>query len=75
MWVKIKGWLLWVYEWITVLTASILGALTMVIDSLASLGAADLTPFLGADKALKIVATVALVKAALAYIGKRRKAV
>lgn len=72
MWDKTKAWARWVYEWITVLTASIVGGLSLVVSHLSALGAADLTPFLGSDKALKIVATVAIVKAGLAFIGRKK---
>jgi hypothetical protein len=58
----------WVYDWITVLTASLVGLPTVLLQLLSFFGGVDLTPFVGAEMALKIVTVVAIVKAALAYL-------
>ena len=64
----------WIYDWITVLAASLVGLPTLLLQLLNFLGAVDLTPFVGADTALKIVTGVAIVKALLAFIESRIKA-
>lgn len=64
----------WVYDWLTVITASLVGLPTLLLQLLNFLGAVDLTPFVGADTALKIVTGVAIVKALLAFIESRIKA-
>lgn len=68
IWEKIKSWARWVYDWITVIVASLVGLPTLLIQLLNYLGAIDLSPFVGPDMALKIVTGVAIVKAVLAFI-------
>lgn len=68
MWEKTKGFFVWIYNWITVLTASLVGLPALLLQLLASLDGINLTPLIGADMALKIVTAVALVKALLAFI-------
>lgn len=75
MWAKIKSAARWVYDWITVLTASLVGLPTLVLQVLSMFDGIDIAPLIGADNALKIVTGVAIVKAVLAFIeSKMRKA-
>ena len=73
IWGKIKSWGRWVYDWITVLVASLVGLPAVLIQLLDYLGAVNIAPFVGPDMALKIVTGVALVKAVLAFIESRLK--
>lgn len=68
IWEKIKSWARWVYDWITVIVASLVGLPTLLIQLLNYLGAIDLSPFVGPEMALKIVTGVAILKAVLAFI-------
>lgn len=68
IWNKIKSWARWVYDWITVITASLVGLPSVVISLLDSLGAINMAPLVGPEIALKIVTSVAIVKALLAFI-------
>jgi hypothetical protein len=67
-----KTFFRWVYDWITVLTASLVGLPSVLLDLLHFVGAVDLTPFVGSETALKIVTGVALAKALLAFMESRR---
>jgi hypothetical protein len=58
----------WVYDWITVITASLVGLPTVLLQLLSLFGGIDLTPFVGPEMALKIVTSVAIIKAILAFI-------
>lgn len=73
MWESIKSWFRWVYDWITVLTASIVGVPSVLLEILNALSGIDISPLVGPDKALKIVTGVAIVKAILALIESRMK--
>lgn len=64
----------WVYDWLTVITAFLFGAAPLLLQFLDAFGGVDLTPFLGAETALKIVTGVAIVKALLAFLESRMKA-
>lgn len=63
----------WVYDWITVLTASLVGLPSLLLQLLNYVGYVDLTPFVGPEKALKIITTVALVKGLLAFLESQFK--
>jgi len=63
----------WVYDWLTVITASLVGLPTLLLQLLNFLGAVDISPLVGPDMALKIVTGVAIVKALLAFIESRMK--
>ena len=71
----IKAAARWVYDWITVLTASLVGLPTLLLQFLNFVGAVDLTPFFGPQIALQIVTGVALLKAVLAFLESRAKAI
>lgn len=70
---KVKAALRWVYEWVTVLTASLVGLPSLVLELLSSLDGINISPLIGSDKALKIVTAVAIVKAVLALIENKMK--
>lgn len=64
---RVKSWLHWVYNWITVIVASLVGLPTLVMQFLTSLEGIDFTPFMEPKTALKIVTGVALSKAVLTF--------
>lgn len=68
-----KAFFKWVYDWITVLTASLVGFPVLLLQILDAVAGVDITPLVGADKALKIVCSVALAKAVLASLANMRK--
>lgn len=63
----------WVYDWITVIVASLVGVPELVIQLLSLVDGIDITPFVGPDKALKIVTGVAIAKALLGFIESQMK--
>ena len=71
---KIKTAARWVYDWITVIVASLVGIPSTVLQLLSYFDAINIAPLVGPDVALKIVTGVAIVKAALAFIESRMKA-
>ena len=73
IWEAIKSWARWVYDWITVLVVSLVGLPTLLLELLNALAGVDITPLVGADKALEITTSVALVKAILALLESRMK--
>jgi ABC-type phosphate transport system permease subunit len=68
-----KAWLRWVYDWITVIVASLIGVPSILLQLLTYFDAIDLSPLVGADKALKIITAVAITKAILSVIESRIK--
>ena len=68
-----RAWLRWVYDWITVITASLVGVPSLLLQLLNALDGVDITPLLPPEHAMKIVTGVALVKALLAFIESRMK--
>jgi hypothetical protein len=74
MWDKIKTAFLWVYNWITVLTASLVGLPDVLLQLVSSFGGIDFAPLVGPEMALKIVTSVAIVKALLAFMVSKLKA-
>lgn len=73
MWESIKVVFRWVYDWVTVLAAALVGAPSIIIQILSFVGVDDIAPMVGADNALKIVTSVAIAKALLAYLESRMK--
>jgi hypothetical protein len=63
----------WVYDWITVIVASLVGVPTLILQFLSFFDGVDITPFVGADNALKVVTGVALIKAMAAFIENQFK--
>lgn len=71
---KLKAALRWFYDWITILTASLVGLPTLLLQFLSFVGAVDLSPIVGPQMALQIITGVAIAKAVLAFIESRVKA-
>lgn len=67
----IKAFGKWLYDWITVLTASVVGGLSSVFELLDLIGAVDLTAFMPAEYAAKIITVVAIAKGLYAWYTKR----
>lgn len=63
-----KRCLRWLYDWITVLTASLVGLPTLLLQLLPFFMDIDLTPYVGSERALQIVTAVAILKAVLASV-------
>jgi hypothetical protein len=62
----------WIYDWITVLTAALLGAPEILLHVLSAFEGIDLAPLVGPERSLQIITTVAIGKAVLALIEARR---
>lgn len=62
MWEKAKAFLWWVYEWVTVIGAVVIGGAASVLPYLDMLAAVDLASILPATIAVKIVAGIGLFK-------------
>ncbi len=74
MWDKFKSAALWVWNWITVLVAIILGGLTVIVDYLDQLAGIDLTAIVTAHRAAQITFGVAITKAVVAaYTAQKAK--
>lgn len=71
---KIKAALMWVYNWITVLTSAAMGAVSLLPGLLNMLSGIDLSPLVGAERALQIVTAVAILKALIAFWQSRKEA-
>jgi hypothetical protein len=67
-----KRALRWIYDWATVLTATIMGAPQILIALINALDDINLTPLVGAERSLQIITVVAIVKAVLSLIEARR---
>lgn len=63
VWQKIKSSTRWVYDWITVIVASLVGVPEIVLQLLSYFDGIDVSAFLGPQRALQITTGVALVKA------------
>ena len=63
---KIKSWALWVWNWVTVLVATVLGTLSIVLDYLEQLAGIDLTQIMTQRRAAQITFGVAITKAVVA---------
>jgi hypothetical protein len=60
-WDNAKTWLRWVYDWVTVIAAALLGVLVFLpIDQLG--------PLLPPDKAMVVMTVIAVIKGAAAYV-------
>ncbi len=73
IWTKIKEWARWVYDWITVITASLVGLPTLILQLLSYFDVVNIAPIVGPEMALKITTSVAIIKAILAFIESRIK--
>jgi hypothetical protein len=67
-----KRALRWIYDWATVLTATIMGAPQVLLALLNALDGINITPLVGPERSLQIITVVAIVKALLAMIEARR---
>lgn len=65
---KLKAAGLWVYKWVTVIIAALVGVPELLIQALSYLDGIDISPIVGPDLALKIVTGVAVAKAVAAII-------
>lgn len=72
VWDKIKVAAKWVYDWVTVLVAIILGALSVAIDYLDQLAGIDLTQIMSQRRAAEITLGVAVSKAAVAIYNSQK---
>lgn len=70
----IKRFLTWTYNWVTVITGLIVGALSVLPDLLTGLLGVDFAPLVGPTRAAQIVAVVAILKAVIAFWQSRRAA-
>jgi len=66
MWDKVKTAAKWVWNWVTVLTVTVLGFLSIAIDYLDQLAGVDLTQIMTQRRAAQISLTVALTKGIVA---------
>jgi len=66
MWDKVKTAAKWVWNWITVLTVTVLGFLSIAIDYLDQLAGVDLTQIMTQRRAAQISLGVALTKGIVA---------
>jgi hypothetical protein len=66
MWDKLKAAAKWVWNWVTVLAATILGALSIGVDYLNQLAGVDLTQVMTERRAAQITFSVAVVKGVVA---------
>lgn len=71
---KLKAFFAWVYNWVTVLTGIIVGALAMLPDMLTNLTGIDLTPIMGPHRAAQIVTGTAIAKAVIAVYRSKKVA-
>lgn len=70
----IKRFLTWIYNWVTVITGLIVGALSVLPDFLTGLLGVDFAPLVGPTRAAQIVAVVAILKAIIAFLQSTRAA-
>jgi preprotein translocase subunit SecY len=71
---KLKAFVAWVYNWITVLTGIIVGALAMLPDMLTNLTGIDFSPLVGAHRAAQIITGTAIAKAVVAVYQSKKAA-
>lgn len=72
MWSKIKAWAKWVWDWITVLAATVLGFLSIALDYLEQLAGIDMTQIMTQRRAAQITFGVAVVKGVVAAYNARK---
>lgn len=74
IWEKIKAAAAWAWKWITVLVATVLGALSIALDYLEQLSGLDLTQIMTQRRAAQITFGVAITKAVIAIYNAKVKA-
>lgn len=72
MWEKLKTAAAWVWNWITVLTVTILGFLSIIIDYLDQIAGIDLTQVMTQRRAAQITFGVAITKGIVAAYNARK---
>jgi hypothetical protein len=74
MWDKARAAAVWVWSWITVLTATVLGALSIGVEYLDQLAGIDLTQIMTQRRAAEITFWTAVTKAVVtAYNAQKAK--
>lgn len=68
MWKATKSFFAWVYNWVTVISASIVGAVLAIGSEIDLLTGIDFSSILPADRAAKVLAVIGITKAVLAII-------
>lgn len=66
MWEKVKAAALWVWNWITVLVATIMGALSASVDYLDQLTGLDWSQVISKERAVAVIFWTGVVKAIVA---------
>jgi hypothetical protein len=64
---RIKAWLKWLYNWITVISAAVIGGL-VYLPPLLDVFSANMQPLLPPNKAVAIMACVGVVKGLCALV-------
>jgi hypothetical protein len=67
IWDKVKAAALWVWNWVTVLVAMVMGALTQVVQYLDQITGLDLTQFFTKERAAEVIFWTAVTKAVVAF--------
>lgn len=70
---KLKAFAAWVWNWVTVIVASLMGFLSVGIDFFNSLTGVDFAQLVGPQRAMQIVAGVAFAKALVATYQAKAK--
>ncbi len=68
----VKSVALWVWKWVTVLAATILGVLSILLDYLDQLAGIDLTQLMTQRRAAEITFGVAISKAVVAVYNSQK---
>jgi hypothetical protein len=63
----------WIYDWITVIAAMLVGLPELLLAILNAVEGLDIVAFVGPERALTIITTIAVAKAILAFIQSRRE--
>lgn len=71
---KLRALFRWIYDWITVITASLIGLPALALEFFSYFSGVDIAPLVGPDRAMKIVTAVALLKGVLAFAQSKAKA-
>jgi hypothetical protein len=61
----------WIYDWITVIAAMLVGLPELLLAILSAVEGIDIASFVGPERALTIITTIAVAKAVLAFIQSR----
>jgi hypothetical protein len=61
----------WIYDWITVIAAMLVGLPELLLAILNAVEGLDIVAFVGPERALTIITTIAVAKAVLAFIQSR----